>query len=125
MHDPTRRDALARHLAARLCDDRRSLDELRVIDVVLSRLEIGADLYGPLDLSKPRDYGREAAEEIVDERFYRACQTLRLRDEHTERLRCELADELARAHPVEYGLRELAANAPQDWPGISELGGEE
>lgn len=113
MTDALRRDALVRSLCARLCDERRSLDELRVIDVVLSRLELGADLYGQLDLSKPRDWAREAAEEVADERFYRACQTLWLRDEHRTRIEQGLVE-----------IRRQTSWPAQDWPGEHELGGE-
>lgn len=64
--------ALAHSIAARVCDTRRSYDELRVIDRLIARVELGADRYGPLDLSKPRDWDRELAEEAEDIVVYRA-----------------------------------------------------
>ncbi len=76
--DDTARRGLARNLTARLhaC----SHDELRVIDVILTRLEGGREQYGELDLSKPRDWRRERAEEIIDAAFYEACEVLCARD---------------------------------------------
>lgn len=74
--DRTRRDALARTLCARICDDRRSLDELLVADKLFARIELGADRYGPLDLSKPRDWDCELAEELLDVQVYRAIVVL-------------------------------------------------
>lgn len=102
-----REQALARVIAARLL--RCNLDELRVIDVLLSRLELGRERYGYLDLSKARDWDLEEAEELLDARIYRACALLQRRDEDRERLECEAADEFAREQPVEFGLRELVA----------------
>ena len=78
----TRRDAIARNLCARICDERRSVDELRVIDSILSGLERGADVYGPLDLATdPRDWQMELAEERRDALIYRSCALLSKRDE--------------------------------------------
>lgn len=110
----TRAEALAANIALRLglC----SLDELRVIDVTLSRLELGRDQYGPLDLAHgSRDWRREEAEEHVDANFYRACHRIARQDEEREQLRCEAADEMSKADPVLAGLRELAA-APVEVP---------
>lgn len=72
--DHTRRDALQRTIAARLllCN----VDELRVLDVLLGRLELGRDRYGFLDLEKARDWEREEAEEHADAAVYRACKVL-------------------------------------------------
>ena len=53
-----------------------SLDELRVLDVLLGRLELGRERYGHLDLTKPRDWNREEAEEYADAAIYRACGVL-------------------------------------------------
>jgi hypothetical protein len=64
----TQRLALARDVAHRLLAG--SLDEIRVIDRVLVRLELGRELYGLLDLSKPRDWRRERFEERVDALVY-------------------------------------------------------
>ncbi|MGN6107087.1 MAG: hypothetical protein ACTHU0_18415 [Kofleriaceae bacterium] len=71
-------DALLVELARRLALANR--DERRVIDAILGRLELGRSLYGHLDLSKPRDWEREAAEEVIDERFYRACDLIQRQD---------------------------------------------
>ncbi len=62
-------------LGARLA--RCSYDELRVIDKLLGRLELGRDRYGHLDLSRDRrDFKREEAEEHLDAAVYRACDAL-------------------------------------------------
>jgi hypothetical protein len=90
--DTIRRDAIARSLCARLCDERRSIDELRVIDRVLSRLEMGADIYGALKLAADkRAWNREAADELVDWIFYTACREI-VRDD--ERPTFDLSDTL-------------------------------
>jgi hypothetical protein len=67
--DSVRCEALRRNLASRLllC----CWDELRVIDIDLGRLEKGRHEHGYLDLSIPRDWKREEAEERVDARIYR------------------------------------------------------
>jgi hypothetical protein len=73
-----RKAALQRSLCARLCDERRSVDELRVIDWVLSGLEEGADQYGPLHVvSDERNFPRERAREGRDSLFYAACEALK------------------------------------------------
>lgn len=71
--------ALRRHMCRRfeLCN----LDELRVMDLQLVRLELGRHQYGHLDLSRCRDWAKEEAEEHVDAAFYRACAILVARDE--------------------------------------------
>ena len=62
-------------LAARL--ELCALDELRVIGVVLARLELGRQRYGYLDLNRDRrDWKREEAEEHIDAAVYRACDEL-------------------------------------------------
>jgi len=116
-----RRDALARTLAARLllCNH----DELRVLDRLLERLEIGRDRYGLLELGKPRDWEREEAEELLDAQIYRAINAIERSDARRERLRCEAADEIA-SNPIERGLVELRDAKPHDWPGPSDLGDE-
>jgi hypothetical protein len=77
MTDNTARDALARSLCARLCDARRSHDELRVIDYVLEGIELGADQYGPLNVAKdPRNFRRERAMECRDSLFYAAAEQI-------------------------------------------------
>jgi len=119
--DTTARDALARSLAARqlLC----SHDELRVLDALLGRLELGRERYGHLNLSKVRDWEREEAEELLDVRIYQACATIARRDEQLARLRCEAADEIAAR--VEPGLRELRDADVVTAPSLKfDLGGE-
>ena len=58
----------------------RNLDELRVLDAVLMRLELGAERYGPLDLTKPRDWRRERGEELLDAMIYDVAGELAARD---------------------------------------------
>lgn len=54
-----------------------SLDELRVLRVILGRLELGRQRYGYLELSREtRDWKREEAEEHIDAAVYRACDEL-------------------------------------------------
>lgn len=111
--DRQRRDVLAHSICARLCDDRRTIDEVRVIDIVLGRLEIGADRYGGLRLATDtRDWRAEAAEEVVDMAIYNACDVLRRRDERIARIECEAADESHRTNPIDKGLAELRDSAP-------------
>jgi hypothetical protein len=112
--DTTRRDALARTIASRLLS--LSEDELRVIDVVTSRIiGLGRNSYEPLDLARDeRDWSKEAAEEMADALFYLAAHAVAANDRRLERLRCEAADELARTNPVEHGLRELVANTSDE-----------
>lgn len=65
-------DALRRSLVNRLglCNE----DELRVLDELLGRLELGREQYGPLDLSRARDWERDEDEEWLDARVYRSIQ---------------------------------------------------
>ena len=62
------RHALASDITRRLhlC----SHDELRVLQRVLQRLELGRERYGLLDLRKPRDWGKERGEELLDALLY-------------------------------------------------------
>lgn len=111
--DETRRNAIARNLCARLSDDRRSVDELRVIDWVLEGLELGAEGYGPLDLqSDVRLWKRERAMEARDLLFYSAAQAIVEHDLHIDLLRAEMDAEIAA--PVEAGLTELRDSEPID-----------
>lgn len=93
-------------------------DELRVLEVIgLRMLRIGRETHGPLDLSRERrDWRTEGALELADRIFYDACEEIARNDERLERLRCEAADEIACANPVEAGLRELSAAAPTTTP---------
>lgn len=71
---PTARDRLNHDLVIRLADCAH--DELRVLDKLLARLELGRKKYGPLDLGKARDWDREESEELLDARIYQACAEL-------------------------------------------------
>lgn len=63
----TRRDALARNLCARLCDDRASEDELDVASEWWARIETGRERYGQLVLKgDPRDWPKELRDELLD-----------------------------------------------------------
>ena len=93
-----------------------SVDEIRVVDVFLKRLEMGRKEYGPLDLSKPRDWRLEKAQERFDGEFYEACDVLVKEDERRQRAECEAADKFARENPTEFGLRELARALPVSQP---------
>jgi hypothetical protein len=79
------RRGLLASLAGRL--PAASHDELRVIDRVLGRLELGRDRYGLLDLAKPRDWRRERFEERLDALVYDACEELALEDRARAELR--------------------------------------
>ena len=57
-----------------------SYDELRVVDVILARLELGRQRYGALDLSQPRDWAKERAEELLDAHVYAACELISKQD---------------------------------------------
>jgi hypothetical protein len=92
-----------------------SPDELRVIDVLLKRLELGRERYGFLDLSKPRNWKREKAEEDLDSAIYEAADVLSQEDDALrERAECEAADEFAAKSPVEFGLNEFIAKTGGD-----------
>jgi hypothetical protein len=103
-------DALA---AVRLLDSLKqrlllcSPDELRVLDVLLKRLELGRERYGLLDLSKPRNWKREKAEEDLDSAIYEAADILSKEDELRESEECEDADEAHAQDPVGFGLNEF------------------
>lgn len=57
--------------------DECSVDELRVVISILSRLELGRARYGLLDLdADPRDWQRELGEELLDAVVYAACVRL-------------------------------------------------
>lgn len=107
------RDALERSINARLLAC--SHDELRVIDRVLSGIELGRESYGPLDLSTDaRLMKREAAMELRDFLFYAAAIEVARDDEDRERVEW-LAEELRRdwdrfrdRERIEEGLEELA-----------------
>ena len=51
---------------------RLGADELRVLALIASRLDLGRRLYGRLDVATdPRDWAREAGEEAADLLVYR------------------------------------------------------
>jgi hypothetical protein len=110
--DTARRNALENTLRTLL--PLLSFDELRVVDVIVTRtLKLGRESYAPLDLARDeRDWGKEAAEELADTLFYLACREVSANDRRLERLRCEVADEIAAN--IEPGLRELARVAPDE-----------
>lgn len=82
--DNTARDALARSICARLCDARRSHDELRVVDDVLAGIERGADNYGAMDLARDgRDFDEETAQEFRDALIYIAMR--KVAEQHRRR----------------------------------------
>lgn len=110
--DSTRREAIVRCVAARLPS--LSVDELRVLDVITTRMiGVGRGTYGPLDLAREtRDWKAEQAAEYADAIFYGACHEVAANDARLERLRCEVADELAQTNPIEHGLRELTEAEP-------------
>jgi hypothetical protein len=85
MSEDVRRDALAWNIAARLLSC--NADELRVLDVLLGRLELGRDRYGFLDLARARDWEKEEAEEHADAAVYRACGVLADRDAKVDEAR--------------------------------------
>lgn len=77
--ESARADAFRRLLAGRLllCN----VDELRVIDALLSRVELGRERYGYLDISAARDWEREEHEEHLDSAIYRTIGKLKHTDE--------------------------------------------
>lgn len=87
------RQALARDIARRL--QLASHDEVRVVDRILLRLELGRDRYGLLDLSRPRDWRRELAEELLDALIYDTAETIRAEDLAHANLQAAAAEELA------------------------------
>lgn len=106
--ETTRRDAIARSLCARISDDRRTIDELRVLDVIVQRISGGGfEQYGGMVIAKDsRDFRKEASDEFADALWYMAAHVVSKTDERLERLQCETHD------AVEPHLAELAENAP-------------
>jgi hypothetical protein len=101
MPDRQQRVALAWNISARIGALVDAGDELRVIDALLIRLELGLDRYGPLNLKgRSRDFQRESDEELVDWLVYQACKRVSDRD--------------TQIAAIESGLDELATNAPAD-----------
>lgn len=60
-------------------------DAIEVLDGFLTRLELGAERYGALDLvNNPRDWEQEADEEVADYAVYRRLQRISSRRQRTE-----------------------------------------
>lgn len=94
MSDDTQRRGLVADLTRRLA--LASHDELRVIDRVLQRLELGRERYGLLVLARDRrDWRREQREELLDAMIYDVADELRGEDLAIANLR-----EAARAEMV-------------------------
>ena len=97
-------------------------DELRIVDRVLQRLEVGRERYGYLDLSRPRNWRKERFEERLDALVYDVAEELAAEDveraELREDARCELAawqaHERAAAggERVELAMADLADREP-------------
>lgn len=92
LRDELEHQALTRDIARRL--PLASHDELRVLDRVLHRLELGRERYGELDLGRPRDWRRELREELLDALVYDVAEELALEDVERARLREEAAAEM-------------------------------
>lgn len=105
----TVRLALARDIARRL--PAASHDELRLVDRVLQRLELGRSLYGPLDVSKPRDWRKERFEERLDALVYDVAGELALEDRARADLREHRLDQLT--DDWNPGQRTVASPVPQ------------
>jgi hypothetical protein len=69
-------------------------DELRVVDRVLQRLELGRDRYGHLDLAKPRNWRKERFEERLDALVYDVAEELSAEDAERDPLREDARHEL-------------------------------
>lgn len=80
-----RAGAIRRDLRRRI--ELGSLDELRVVDRVLGRLELGRDRYGELDLTRPREWRRELREELLDALVYDVAEELAAEDVERAALR--------------------------------------
>jgi hypothetical protein len=90
-------DGLRDDLEARL--ELCAYDELRVLAVILGRLELGRNRYGYLDLSKDkRNWKRERAEEAIDWIVYDAVEEL-------ERKADEAADRICREYVSPHSKR--------------------
>lgn len=93
MGEDLRRAALARDISRRL--QLASLDELRVLDRIFERIELGRHRYGPLDIAAPRDWRRELGEELLDAVIYDTIETVRAGDVAHAALQAAAAEELA------------------------------
>lgn len=73
---------------------RASRDELRVIDRLLGRLELGRDRYGVLTLPAPRDWRRDFGEELLDAIIYDTIETLQAETVARENTQAAAVEEL-------------------------------
>lgn len=71
-----------------------NLDELRIVDRVLERLELGREHYGHLDLSRPRNWRKERFEERLDALVYDVAEELAAEDVERARLHEDARQEL-------------------------------
>jgi hypothetical protein len=92
MGDDLQRSALSRDLARRL--ELANHDELRVLDRILVRIELGRERYGSLAIGAPRAWRRDFAEELIDAIFYDTVEVIRAEDAAREELRDQVAFEL-------------------------------
>jgi hypothetical protein len=76
--------ALIRDIARRL--QLASPDEVRALDRLFQRLELGRERYGALDLSRPREWRRELREELLDALIYDVCDELAVEDQERAEL---------------------------------------
>lgn len=81
------------------------LDELRIMDRVQSRLLVGLERYGHLDLSKPRNWRKERMEERLDALVYDVAEELAAEDAeraklHEEARREMVGEEVKPAAPI-------------------------
>jgi len=95
-------DGLRRSIVGRLgaCN----VDELRVLDQLLVRIELGRDQYGHLDLSRKRDWARERSEEMADWAIYDACLILAQRDEAMRGAPAQVSDRTLKDALVAFDL---------------------
>jgi hypothetical protein len=109
-----------------------NLDELRIVDHVLQRLELGRERYGHLDLSRPRNWRKERFEERLDALVYDVAEELAAEDVERARLREDARRELiaweahkhtagnadsremARDEPAQIALDDIADGEPYD-----------
>jgi hypothetical protein len=100
-----------------------NLDELRVVDRVLQRLELGRERYGGLDLSRPRNWRKERFEERLDALVYDVAEELAAEDVERARLREDARTELeslalARREPSQSAIHDIDDGEPYDEYGV-------
>lgn len=107
--------AMRRDMARRLC--MFGFDELRVVDSVMVRLELGRERYGNLDVSKPREWRRELREELLDALIYDLAEELARKDAERAQLHEDARKEIAvweasQKTAISNETSELAAREP-------------